>query len=30
MADIALGGNPILTSVDLPAVGADAPDFGLG
>ena len=29
MADITLGGNPIHTNGDLPAVGADAPDFEL-
>lgn len=29
MADITLGGNPIQTSGNLPAVGTDAPDFEL-
>jgi thiol peroxidase len=29
MADITLGGNPIHTNGDLPAVGDDAPDFEL-
>lgn len=29
MAEITLKGNPIHTSGDLPAVGADAPDFNL-
>ena len=29
MADITLGGNPIHTSGDLPAVGSAAPEFNL-
>ena len=29
MAEITLGGNPVHTSGDLPAVGAPAPDFSL-
>ncbi|MFT6289482.1 MAG: thiol peroxidase [Ilumatobacter sp.] len=29
MAEVTLGGNPVQTSGDLPAVGASAPDFTL-